>query len=59
MQVKYVAFAIGESCSFVETRRIDQVISGKRNLQGLFAGCTLQLLAHVCPSKIRTFMVIS
>jgi hypothetical protein len=29
MEVKYVAFVIGEGCAFVETRRIDQVKSGK------------------------------
>ena len=39
VQIKHVAFAVGERSPFVETRRIDQIISGKRNLPALSAGC--------------------
>ena len=46
VQVKYVALVIGEGGSLVETGRIDQVISRKRNLIGFFAGCCLQLRGH-------------
>jgi hypothetical protein len=31
VQVKYVAFVIGECCSFVHPRGVDQVKAGKRN----------------------------
>ena len=43
---KYVALAIGEGCSLIQTWRIDQVISRKRNLAGLAAICRLWLRAH-------------
>ena len=41
VQVKYVALVIGEGCSFVETGRIDQVISREGDLTDVFAGCSL------------------
>src|SRR5262249_12895844 len=34
MQLKYVAFVIGERRSLVQARRVDQVIAGERNLPG-------------------------
>ena len=47
------ALAIGEGCSLIQTRRIDQVKSSNRDLKGFFAGCCLQLRVHFHPSRIR------
>jgi hypothetical protein len=41
VQVKYVAFVIGEGCSLIETWRVDQVKSRKRHLAGQLTGCLL------------------
>ena len=46
VQVKYVAFVVRESCSLIETWRIDQIISRNRNLVGIVACCLLKLLVH-------------
>src|SRR5271156_2218052 len=47
VQVEYVTFVIGEGGSLVETGRVDQVISRKRNLIGFFVYCFLQLRGHL------------
>jgi hypothetical protein len=58
MQVKDVAFMVGEGCSLIEAGGIDQVKSRKSNLPGLFAVRLPQWLLHYCPSSLRAYRLV-